>query len=503
MSTHRSHRLSNEELSDSTITSWVHSTLSCDPRFDRSNIQVDTSNRVVTLSGNVNNLPAEQYAILEVEKIRGVRGIANWITVRPSNQPDADIVRILRSRILDSAIIETQTIIVSSCNGEVTLAGFADNRAEAQEAVLLASEVRGVRTMKDQIQSIRPRVRHSDVTIRKDAINSLRNDVYLTGLPIVVSASGGVVCLSGGVNTAYERDRATDVVRWLPQINRVDNRIKIPWSEQPRLPSTDLINGTDDALTRAIKLKLSNDTRIEADAVLAVASRGHVVLSGAVPSLAQKCVAEKDTRDIVGVTGVSNQLSVSPVGLEEPALRSAILLAITGDPWLGGKDIGVSVDGGIATLSGTVNTLFERYHALHAATRVYGVAVIIDNLNVSWSQKRSSLDLRRSIRRRLWTNQTTFRVTNSIDLAVIDGFVKLTGHVDLWSQRVEAGRAAFDTRGVQRIDNRLTVNGYDYTGANGHLDDSDDSDEDDLRSSAYHYYIDDCLRVARGSSTAV
>ena len=50
----------------------------------------------------------------------------------------------------------------------------------------------------------------------------------------------------------------------------------------------------------------------------------------------------------------------------------------------------------------------------------------------------------------------------NIKVKVKDGVAIMTGDVDTWAERREAGRVAFMTQQVWEVDNRITVNGFDY-----------------------------------------
>jgi hypothetical protein len=53
-------------------------------------------------------------------------------------------------------------------------------------------------------------------------------------------------------------------------------------------------------------------------------------------------------------------------------------------------------------------------------------------------------------------------VADRIRVGVKDGVATLTGDLDTWDERLEAGRVAFGTVGVRKVQNRLRVKGYDY-----------------------------------------
>jgi osmotically-inducible protein OsmY len=174
------------KVADSDINYWVNEALFEDPRIDASEITASTFDGIVTLSGTVRNLAAKEYADSETKKIRGVLGVINKIVVMPDFRFDTDIAQDVRHRIVNSSTIVSNNINVVYTDGKVSLAGEADSWAEKQEAGLLASEVRGVTAVNNNLL-VRYKSKRSDQEIKKDAISALNRDVYLTGLPIRMS----------------------------------------------------------------------------------------------------------------------------------------------------------------------------------------------------------------------------------------------------------------------------------------------------------------------------
>jgi len=157
-----------------------------------------TENGIVALSGELDNLAAKNHADMEAKKIKGVLGVLNKLVVEPSWRSDTDIRHVVRRRILNSAVIESEGIRVSSVDGKVTLSGEVASWTERKEAGLLASEVRGVKEVQNRITIQWRKTERSDQEIKNDVVATLERDVYLSGLPITVSVKDGVVTLTGG-----------------------------------------------------------------------------------------------------------------------------------------------------------------------------------------------------------------------------------------------------------------------------------------------------------------
>ena len=264
--------------------------LCADPRVNGSQITATTASGIVTLSGSVDNLAAKTYAVAEAKKINGVLGVIDKLTVTPSFRWDTDISNAVRRRILNSAVIKSQGLIVTCKDGVVTLSGTVGSYPEEQQAGLLASEVRGVKEVKNNIFTKWSSTR-SDLEIKNDAVAAIGRDVYLTGLPITVTVQDGIVSLSGSVGNAYEKDRAYDDVRWISNVMDVKNGLTVQWYDNRGVKSANT-TPSDDALKQAVRKSLDQDSRIVANEITIRAFFGEVTLDGSVYS----ALREKDCR---------------------------------------------------------------------------------------------------------------------------------------------------------------------------------------------------------------
>jgi osmotically-inducible protein OsmY len=175
-------------LSDTDITFWVKDALRRDARVNAQNLHVNTAEGIVTLSGTVDNLAAKSYAALETKKIDGVLGVINEIHVTPNWCSDTDIRATLRRRILNSTVIKSEGLSVACFDGKVSLSGKVASYSEKKEAELIASEIRGVKDVTNNI-TVEWATKRSDQEIKDDAVAALERDVYVTDLPLTVTVS--------------------------------------------------------------------------------------------------------------------------------------------------------------------------------------------------------------------------------------------------------------------------------------------------------------------------
>jgi osmotically-inducible protein OsmY len=120
-------------------------------------------------------------------------------------------------------------------------------------------------------------------------------------------------------------------------------------------------------------------------------------------------------------------------------------------------DVGVEVDNGIVTLTGTVDSWAKRMAAQEAAHRVRGVLDVANDIEVKLpgSAGRTDTDVARAVRNALeWD---VFVPEAKIRSTVSDGRVTLEGDVDYWSQRDDAEKAVRNLAGVRGVINKIAV----------------------------------------------
>jgi osmotically-inducible protein OsmY len=452
--------LAGDRVADTDITFWVQSALRQDERVDASRITVATTDGIVTLSGEVDNITAKEYAERETKKINGVLGVINQIIVEAGWRSDADIQLVVRRRILNSAVIDSEGIKVTSANGKVTLTGEVDSWSEWEEAGLLAGEVRGVREVANDLMVL-PTAGRSDLEIKNDAVAALARNVYTTSLPITVAVRDGVITLTGSVGNAFEKDRAEETVRWISNVRGVNNALEVAWIEERGVRETEAVP-SDSELLQSVREDLDQDWRLINSDISVAVTDGNVKLYGSVPNYSEKRLAEKDARDVVGVGWVTNNLFARVDKREDPLIEFDVRFDLVTDSSVGAFDITPRVESGIVTLSGNVHTWYQKYHAGEVAAGVRGVRDVINEIAIARTNWESDAELTKDIASRLTWNWTTWWVHDDIGVTVKNGVATLTGDVSRWSQRKEAGNVAIHTPGVSKVDNRLTVRGYDY-----------------------------------------
>ena len=148
------------QATDATITGMIKTKLAADSRVRASEINVDTTNGVVTLTGNVDGQEARDAAMKLARDTSGVSDVKDMISVRSGTASgdapdpkgtlgeridDAEITMRVKARLLDDALVKGLQIDVDTRDGVVFLTGSVGSDAERQKAIQLARDAKGVR----------------------------------------------------------------------------------------------------------------------------------------------------------------------------------------------------------------------------------------------------------------------------------------------------------------------------------------------------------------------
>lgn len=186
---------------------------------------------------------------------------------------------------------------------------------------------------------------------------------------------------------------------------------------------------------------------------------GKVILKGVVPTYSDLLEAEEDAYSVSGVRHVDNRLRVSPAavypvpGDNDIASKLRSLLEWNQD--LDAERIDIAVDNGLVTLMGTVDTIWQKYHAEHIAENVPGVVGVSNRLTVQPVRRFSDEDIRLNILSSIDRNA-------SIDLSMVNIYVKngvvtLSGTVADYQAYRTAEEIARYTNGVVDVNNNLVI----------------------------------------------
>ncbi|HVW94146.1 MAG TPA: BON domain-containing protein [Devosia sp.] len=214
-------------MNDLDLKELVESELEFDTSLDASGIGVTVENGIVTLSGHVGTYAEKLAAEHCAARIRGVRGLAQEITVRYANHKRVadDEIAARAVRIIDwDTTIPDDAVQVKVQNGWVTLSGEVNwgfERAAAEQAVQKLGGVLGIANA----ITVRPHAERSD--IRRRIEQAMLRDADLRADRIHVDVTGGRVTLTGTVEAWHDRSVAERAAWATPGVQEVEDRLTV------------------------------------------------------------------------------------------------------------------------------------------------------------------------------------------------------------------------------------------------------------------------------------
>jgi osmotically-inducible protein OsmY len=206
---------------DLTLRDDVIHELNWDPSINASNIVVEVSDSVVTLSGYVGSYAEKWRAEHIAKRVKGVRTLALRINVRLSSVSevsDTDITREVRNALRWSTYQFPESIYTDVSEGVVTLRGEVEWRYLKEAAENTIKHLKGIVGISNLIEVI-PKV---TVNVVKSQIESAlkrqaRDNIHEIGIDI----NGDEVTLRGSVRSWSDRELVKDVLWSVPGVRKV------------------------------------------------------------------------------------------------------------------------------------------------------------------------------------------------------------------------------------------------------------------------------------------
>ncbi len=144
---------------------------------------------------------------------------------------DSTITAKVKAALVDHDSIKSTDISVKTDQKVVTLSGFVESQAQAEEAVKVAKGVEGVTSVSDKLH-VRDSKETSvkgyagDTAITSEVKAKLLADDIVPSRKVKVETTDGVVQLSGSVDSQAQSDRAESIAKALDGVKSVKNDLK-------------------------------------------------------------------------------------------------------------------------------------------------------------------------------------------------------------------------------------------------------------------------------------
>lgn len=145
---------------------------------------------------------------------------------------DSSITAKVKAALVDHDSIKSTDISVKTDNKVVTLSGFVESQAQAEQAVSVAKGVEGVASVSDKLH-VRDSKNQSmqgyagDTATTSEIKAKLLADDIVPSRKVKVETTDGVVQLSGTVDSSAQSTRAESIAKAVDGVKSVKNDLKV------------------------------------------------------------------------------------------------------------------------------------------------------------------------------------------------------------------------------------------------------------------------------------
>ena len=215
----------------------------------------------------------------------------------------------------------------------------------------------------------------SNTQLQQDVLLELKYEPCVDASEIGVTAKDGIVGLAGNVKSYAEKYAAVHAAERVAGVKAVTDEMKVD------LPSFHVRN--DEDIARAALNGLRWDVWVPPDRIKVKVASGWITLEGEVDYKYQQTAAENAVRNLTGVKGISNLITLKKPAVLPSEVKTNIDQALRRAAEVDADHIKVNVVQDRVILNGTVSSWAERQAAERAAWSAPGVTSVEDDLVIA------------------------------------------------------------------------------------------------------------------------
>lgn len=218
-----------------------------------------------------------------------------------------------------------------------------------------------------------------DERIEAAAKESYVFKTHLKGENVHIESKNGVVALTGSVSTEAQKSLARETVKALPGVREVENQLEITGEDSAENPDLWLMTKVKTTLLfhRSVSgLKTKVDVK-----------DGIVTLRGNADSEAQKELVSEYVKDVEGVKGVKNEMSVAKAPtmadkIDDASITAQVKMALLFHRSTSALKTSVTTENGVVLLSGQAGNEAEKELVTEIVADIQGVQSVVNNMSV-------------------------------------------------------------------------------------------------------------------------
>ena len=213
-----------------------------------------------------------------------------------------------------------------------------------------------------------------DSSIESSAKKTYVFKTYLKDDDIKIQSKDGAVTLTGNVSEESHKTLAQDTVTGLPGVKSVDNKLEVK-GERPA-------DNSDAWLITKVKTTLLFHSSVSGFKTEVNSKDGIVTLQGKATSQAQKDLTTEYAKDVEGVKGVNNEMTVAKTSkktqtaggkIDDASITALVKMTLLSHRSTSALNTSVTTKKGVVTLTGKAKNAAEKELAAKYANDVNGV----------------------------------------------------------------------------------------------------------------------------------
>ncbi len=212
--------------------------------------------------------------------------------------------------------------------------------------------------------------------LQKDVQDAIRWEPLLNAAEIGVTVKDGIVTLTGIVDSYFKKSEAETAAKNVAEVKAVVEKIEIKFSNNWNKKD-------DNDIAKEVVNAFKWNWQVPSDKVKVRVENGWITLEGELQWNYQKDAARDAVKNLLGVTGVSNNITIKSETQDQIEKRD-IESALRRNWALNDKDIMVKVSGHKVTLTGTVHSWYQKDEAAKIAWNAPGVWSLDNELVVNY-----------------------------------------------------------------------------------------------------------------------